>query len=114
MVAVDREAEEARGDIGRRVAEPGTEGVERYDEDTSPESPNQALKSSWPSSCMFCRIIREAGKRLGEDAASYVGQIPDADLRLFARIELAAALAGLPELRRRQRVFRPSPVSGRA
>jgi len=86
-----------------------TYAIERYGEDTSPERPNRALKSSWPSSCMFCRVIYEAGKRLGEDAVNYVGQIPDADLRLFARIELAAALAGLPELRMTQRELRPVP-----
>jgi hypothetical protein len=40
---------------------------------------------------------------------NYVAQIPDADMRLFARIELAAALAGLPELRMTQRAFRPDP-----
>jgi hypothetical protein len=58
---------------------------------------------------MFCSIIYKAGKRLGEEAIKYVGQIPDADQRLFARIELAAALAGLPELRMTQRAFRPDP-----
>jgi hypothetical protein len=85
------------------------QALERYSEDSSASHPNQALKSSWPSSCMFCSVFYRAGKRLGEDAMNYVGQIPDADLRLFARIEFAAALAGLPELRMTQRVFRPDP-----
>ncbi|HVW07389.1 MAG TPA: hypothetical protein VHC90_02345 [Bryobacteraceae bacterium] len=77
--------------------------VERYREDTSPENPNEALKESWPSSCMFRQILYKAGKRCGEAAAAYAGQIPDNDQRLFATIELAAALAGLPELQETQR-----------
>lgn len=85
--------------------------IERYGEDTSPERPNEALKPAWPSSCMFCRIIYKAGKRLGEDAVKCLAQVPDADQRLLARIELAAALAGLPELRMTQREFRPGPGS---
>jgi hypothetical protein len=34
---------------------------------------------------------------MGPKAAEFLEQIPDADLRLFATIELAAALAGVPE-----------------
>jgi hypothetical protein len=37
-------------------------------------------------------------RRIWADAAAYLDRIPDADLRLFAQIELAAALAGPPEL----------------
>ena len=35
---------------------------------------------------------------MGADAGRYLARIDDPDLRLFAQIELAAALAGLPEL----------------
>ena len=45
-----------------------------------------------------CPARYAAGKRLGSSAAAHLDRIPDADLRLFAQIELAAALAGLPEL----------------
>ena len=51
----------------------------------------------------FRSILHSAAKRLGEDAAVYLDRIPDADLRLFAQIELGAGLAGLPELRGIQR-----------
>jgi hypothetical protein len=72
--------------------------LERYQEDMEPENPNQVPREFWPSTCSFRGILYHAGIRLGEDAAVYLDQIPDPDLRLFARIELAAALAGLPEL----------------
>ena len=41
-----------------------------------------------------------------EDAAVFLVRIPDAALRRFAQIELAAALAGLPELPGAQREYR--------
>lgn len=44
-----------------------------------------------------------AGKRLGPDAAELLDQVPDDDRRLFASIELAAALAGVPESPTRSR-----------
>ena len=49
----------------------------------------------------FRSTLYQAGQRLGSDAASLLEQIPDGDLRLFAAIELAAALAGAP----------PSPIT---
>jgi hypothetical protein len=72
--------------------------LERYREDIAPEGPNQAPKTFWPSTCAFRNILYSAGKRLGPEAGILLDRIPDDDLRLFAQIELAAALAGLPEL----------------
>jgi hypothetical protein len=72
--------------------------LERYREDSSAGKPSRSAKEYWPSTCAFRRISHSAGKRLGRDAADYLDRIPDADLRLFAQIELAAAIAGLPEL----------------
>jgi hypothetical protein len=69
----------------------------KYREDTSAETRNYAPKEFWPSTGQFRRILYQAGKRLGSAAAKLLDQIPDADLRLFATIELAAALAGVPE-----------------
>jgi hypothetical protein len=81
--------------------------LERYRGDTAPENPNQAPPEFWPSTHRFRSILYKAGKRLGADAAIYLDRIPDGDLRLFAQIELAAALAGLPELQGVQREFHP-------
>lgn len=81
--------------------------LEKYREDTDPENPNEAPKAMWPSTASFRSILYGAGKRLGSDAAAYLKRVPDDDLRLFARIELAAALAGLPEMPGSQMTHRP-------
>jgi hypothetical protein len=81
--------------------------LEQYRKDTDPENSNQAPQEFWPSTHRFRSILYRAGKRLGADAAVFLDRIPDANLRLFAEIELAAALAGLPELQGVQREFRP-------
>ncbi len=71
--------------------------LDKYREDASRDAPNYAPKPDWPSTGRFRTIFRSAGKRLSPSAATLFERIPDPDLRLFAQIELAAALAGLPE-----------------
>lgn len=71
--------------------------LERYRQDTNPENPNLVVSEFWPSTCMFRSILYSAAQKLGEGAAEYLKMIPDPDLRLFAQIEMAAALAGLPQ-----------------
>src|SRR5215469_608356 len=83
--------------------------LEKYNEDTAPESPNQAPKAAWPSTSSFRTILYQAGKQHGAEAAIHLDRIPDPDLRLFAQIELAAALAGLPEIQGIQQEYRPRP-----
>jgi hypothetical protein len=95
------------GDFGPPI----DHALERYREDTASDSPNLAPRNFWPSTCAFRTILYAAGKRIGPEANILLDRIPDEDLRLFAQIEFAAALAGLPELpeiRRKQR--RPSPM----
>jgi hypothetical protein len=58
------------------------------------ESPNLAPREFW--------------------AGAYLDRIPDPDVRLLAQIELAAALAGLPELRGSRWEYRPRPPGPRA
>ena len=82
------------GDFGPPIEH----ALERYREDSAADRPNRPAKEYWPSTCAFRRISHSAGKRLGRDAGVYLDRIPDDDLRLLAQIELAAALAGLPEL----------------
>jgi hypothetical protein len=81
--------------------------LEQYRKDASPQNPNQAPREFWPSTCRFRGILYSAGKRLSRDGAVYLDRIPDDDLRLFAQIEFAAALAGLPELQGAQREYHP-------
>ncbi len=72
------------------------DGLEKYREDTAPETRNYAPKEYWPSTAVLRTVLYQAGQRLGTDAAKLLEQIPDDDIRLFASIELAAALAGVP------------------
>jgi hypothetical protein len=90
------------GDFGPPI----DHALERYREDTGADSPNYAPKTFWPSTCAFRTILYAAGKRIGPEANLLLDRIPDEDLRLFARIELAAALAGLPEFPEIQRTQR--------
>jgi hypothetical protein len=78
-----------------------------YREDTAAENPNIAPKEFWSSANSFRAILYRAGKLLGGHATIYLDRVPDRDLRLLSQIELAAALAGLPELSGPRR-FHPS------
>jgi hypothetical protein len=69
-----------------------------YREDADRKNPNRAPKEFWPSSGMYRSIFHGMGKVVGESAAQSLESVPDPDLRLFAQIELAAGLCGLPEL----------------
>ena len=81
-----------QGDFGPSI----DHALELYREDTDPNSPNQNPKAFWPSACSFRATLYGAGKRLGPNAATLLDDISDDDLRLFAQIEFAAALAALP------------------
>lgn len=91
------------GDFGPAVEH----ALERYGRDAAADSPNRAPRDWWASTARFRTILYRAGKRLGRGAAVYLDHIPDRDLRLFAQIELAAALAGLPEWREAWREYYP-------
>lgn len=73
------------------------DAIEKYQEDTSPAARNYAPKEYWPSTGIFRTIFYTAGRCLGPEAVKLLERVPDDDLRLFAAIELAAALAGAPE-----------------
>jgi hypothetical protein len=104
LVQASREA-----DFGAPIAH----ALEQYQEDSNPETPNRVPREFWPSTCRFREILYRAGKHLGPVGAQFLERIPDADLRLLAQTELAAALAGLPELRGIQRTHRWRSVPSR-
>jgi hypothetical protein len=97
-----------QGDFGPSI----DHALELYREDTDPNSPNQALKAFWPSARSFRATLYAAGKRLGPNAATLLDDISDDDLRLFAQIEFAAALAGLPASHETSMKRRPPPMQG--
>ncbi|HYZ83393.1 MAG TPA: hypothetical protein VE621_03285, partial [Bryobacteraceae bacterium] len=71
--------------------------LDAYAEDTAPDRPNMASKEFWPSTQYLRSVLYQAGKKMGSAAAPLLDRAPDPDLRLFAAIELEAALAGLPD-----------------
>jgi hypothetical protein len=93
-------------DFGPAIAH----ALEQYAEDTAPDNPNLAPRDVWPSTGAFRDILYRAGKQMGSAATVYLDRIPEPDLRMFAQIELAAALAGLPELRTPRCEYRPRGV----
>jgi hypothetical protein len=90
-----------------------------YARDGDAGDPNEAPKDCWPSAWEYRNILFKAGQHLGINASSYLERIPDADLRLFAKIELCAAAAGLPQVggctvshtpRRQRRISSPAEI----
>jgi hypothetical protein len=67
-------------------------------EERDQEGPNEAPKECWPAAWEFRNILFKAGQHLGMAAEMYLERVPDPDLRLFAQIELCAAMAGLPQM----------------
>jgi hypothetical protein len=72
--------------------------LDTFAKDTDAENPNSAHKECWPSVSEFRHILFKAGQHQGVEAAKHLDRVPDPDLRLFAQIELCAAIAGLPQL----------------
>jgi uncharacterized protein (TIGR03435 family) len=69
-----------------------------YAAETDPEHPNDAPQECWPSAQEFRNLLYKAGQHEGRAAVRHLERIPDPALRLLAQIELAAALAGLPQI----------------
>ncbi len=77
--------------------EPSIEdAIQKWEEDASAATRNYAPKEYWPSTGAFRMLFYQAGRRLGPEAIKLLERIPDDDIRLFANIELAAGLAGVP------------------
>lgn len=74
------------------------EAHDRYARDIDPENPNEAPKECWPSAWEYRNILFKAGQHQGLQAEKHLTRIPDPDLRLFAQIELCAAVEGLPQI----------------
>jgi hypothetical protein len=69
-----------------------------YARDSDSENPNEAPKECWPSASEFRNILFKAGQHQGLEAVQHLDRISDPDLRLFAQIELCAALEDLPQI----------------
>jgi hypothetical protein len=73
------------------------EAYDRYARDSDRANPNETPKECWPSTWEFRNILFKAGQHQGVLAAKHLDRIPDPDLRIFAQIELCAAVEGLPQ-----------------
>jgi hypothetical protein len=67
-----------------------------YKLDSDAESPNLALREYWPSTQNFRAIVAKATELFGPDAEPLLQKIPDPELALLARIEMAQVLLGRP------------------
>ena len=65
---------------------------ELYKADTNSDDPNRALKSAWPSTVVSRAFVGLASRVSLKFAEETVKEIPDQDLQVFARIEMASTL----------------------
>lgn len=87
-----------RAEKTRDFSEPLKYAHSRYRQDIDVKNPNTASKAFWPSGAMYQTIFFRMARAAGEEAALKIDAVPDAELRLFAQIEFAAGLCGMPEL----------------
>jgi hypothetical protein len=69
-----------------------------YARDAASPRPNPYPRECWPSAEDFRVILYAAGRYDAASGARLLDRIPDAVLRLFAEIEFAAGIAGLPQI----------------
>ncbi len=67
-----------------------------YKLDTDVDNPNTGLTDDWPSTNAWRNTIITAAELLGANAETLVLRIPDPDIALLIRIELAQKLLGRP------------------
>jgi hypothetical protein len=67
-----------------------------YKEDADSDDPNYALKSSWPSTVVSRALVAVGARISTKFAESLIQDVPDPDLQVFDRIELAGALLKAP------------------
>jgi hypothetical protein len=65
---------------------------ELYKADTNSDDPNRALKSAWPSTVVSRAFVGLASRVSLKFAEEIVKEIPDYDLQVFGRIEMASTL----------------------
>jgi hypothetical protein len=89
-----RIADEQKGDFKNSFEQ----ALRSYARDADPARPNPYPRECWPSAEDFRVILYAAGRYDTESGAHLLDRIPDVVLRLFAQIEFAAGVAGLPQI----------------
>jgi hypothetical protein len=77
------------------------------DVDIEPRNPNLHPLEVWPSTQEFRMLMYKAGCYEDRDALERLQRVPNADVRLLARIELIAGMVGLPPFGGSSRSPRP-------
>ncbi|HEX7286845.1 MAG TPA: hypothetical protein VF532_11730 [Candidatus Angelobacter sp.] len=86
-----------RPDLARSVVAEAMRKVKKlYEVDTNSDDPNLALKSSWPSTAVSRACVSIATQVSSKLADETIQDLPDPDLRVFARIERASGLVRMP------------------
>jgi hypothetical protein len=65
---------------------------ELYKADTNSDDPNRALKSAWPSTVVSRAFVGLASRVSLKFAEEVLKEVPDSDLQVFDRIEIASTL----------------------
>ncbi len=69
----------------------------QYIEDLDPQKAQNAPRPFWPFCHAYKVAIHWAGEQLVADGEPLLAEIPDSDFVTLSTIELAAAMAGLPQ-----------------
>ena len=73
-----------------------TDARAMYKLDANADDPNLSPRSAWPSTMLYKTLFFRAAKALGADALALLEKVPDADIQLMARVEMAAAWLNVP------------------
>ncbi len=81
----------------KAVVKQGMRAVKQlYDVDSSSDDPNQALKSSWPSTVVARAFSALAAGVSQPFAEGVIAELPDPDLQVYSMIQVADALLAIP------------------
>jgi hypothetical protein len=72
--------------------------LELYAKDVATPNGNAAPQGCWPSTNGFRTILYKAGEYRGLGASRYLERVTNTNLRLFAEIEMIAAISGVPQI----------------
>jgi hypothetical protein len=84
-------------ETAEKVVSEGLKAADKLlEEDTNPDSPNQALKAWWPSTDAYRRFVEVQAKISGRSTLSVLKEIKDPEIRTTESIMFARSLLGLP------------------
>lgn len=67
-----------------------------YKQEANPDDPNPYTKAVWTSTQLFKLLFHRAARSLGLAAEPLLEKVPDPEIQIIARVEMAAAWSGTP------------------